>query len=94
MQIELSLFGTSTTMIDDEFKDDDELDEFNVGDLVCYTGFEGIESWPMDLGIVVRKSKSHYFKKVYIIYWVSDGRTTAALSNYLRLVGDEKQEED
>ena len=83
MQIELSLFGTSTTMIDDEFKDDDELDEFNVGDLVCYTGFE-----------VVRKSKSHYFKKVYIIYWVSDGRTTAALSNYLRLVGDEKQEED
>jgi len=81
-------------MTNDEFIDED--DKFNIGDLVCYTGFEGAESWPMELGIVIRKSKSYHFKKVYIIYWVSDERTTAALSNYLKLVGaiDEKQKED
>ena len=67
--------------------------EFNIGDLICYSAFEGHESWPTELGIIVRKSDSQHFRKVYIVYWIREERTTATLGNYIRLVDNGKKED-
>jgi hypothetical protein len=86
MKITNSLFGTSQTVLDDKF-------EFNIGDLICYSAFEGQEAWPTELGIIVRKSESQYFRKVYIVYWIREERTTATLGNYIKLISDDKKED-
>ena len=93
-QIAISLFGTSITADPLEMIEFDERFQFNIGDLVAYSGFEGADSWPPELGIVVKKTESTYFKKVYVVYWIRSERTTATLGNYIRLVeGTENEEE-
>ena len=93
-QISLSLFGTSITADPLEMIEFDEKFQFNIGDLVAYSGFEGADSWPPELGIVVKKTESTYFKKVYVVYWIRSERTTATLGNYLRLAEEIENEEE
>jgi hypothetical protein len=88
-QIAISLFGTSITADPMEMIEFDERFQFNIGDLVAYSGFEGADSWPTELGIVLKKTESTYFKKVYVVYWIRTERTTATLGNYIRIVNDE-----
>ena len=93
--IAISLFGTSITADPQEMFEVDEKFKFNIGDLVAYSGFEGADSWPTELGIVVKKTESTYFKKVYMVYWIRSEQTTATLGNYIRLVeGTEKAENE
>ena len=84
--IAISLFGTSITADPQEMFEHDERFKFNIGDLVAYSGFEGADSWPTELGIVIKKTESTYFKKVYMVYWIRTETTTATLGNYIRLV--------
>ena len=72
----------------------DEKYKFNIGDLVAYSGFEGADGWPPELGIVIRKTESTYFKKVYVVYWIRSERTTATLGNYIRLAEEIENEEE
>lgn len=92
--IAISLFGTSITADPPEMFEIDEKHKFNIGDLVVYSGFEGIKAWPSELGIVLKMTESTYFKKVYVIYWIRTERTTATLGNYIRLAEDIENEEE
>ena len=99
-QIAISLFGTSITCYRSitadplEMFEIDEKYKFNVGDLVAYSGFEGADSWPPELGIVLKKTESTYFKKVYVVYWIRTESTTATLGNYIRLAEEIENEEE
>jgi hypothetical protein len=90
----ISLFGTSITADPMEMIEFDEKFKFNIGDLVAYSGFEGADSWPTELGIVVKKTESTYFKKVYVVYWIRTERMTATLGNYIRLAEDIENEKE
>ena len=92
--IAISLFGRAVTADPLEMIEIDEKYKFNIGDLVAYSGFEGADSWPTELGIVLKKTESTYFKKVYVIYWIRAERTSATLGNYIRLVEDIENEEE
>ena len=92
--IAISLFGTSITADLQEMFEFDERFKFNIGDLVAYSGFEGADSWPTELGIVIKKTESTYFKKVYMVYWIRSERTTATLGNYIRLAEDIENEKE
>ena len=75
------LFGTSLTMsYNSTFNDDSE--DFEIGDLVKYVGHIGTP----ELGIVIRKTQSHYLRRVYVVYWIRDQRSTATLGTYISLV--------
>jgi len=92
--IAISLFGRAVTADPLEMIEIDEKYKFNIGDLVAYSGFEGADSWPTELGIVLKKTESTYFKKVYVIYWIRTERTSATLGNYIRLVEDIENEKE
>jgi hypothetical protein len=92
--IAISLCGRAVTADPLEMIKIDEKFKFNIGDLVAYSGFEGIDSWPTELGIVLKMAESTYFKKVYMVYWIRTERTTATLGNYIRLVEDIENEEE
>ena len=62
------------------FNDDSE--DFEVGDLVKYVGHIGTP----ELGIVVKKTQSHYLRRVYVVYWIREQRSTATLGTYISLV--------